>query len=187
MSKFFIINFFLLNYPSMINTLLVMLILFPIKYYKFHPMNMIFILIIYSFFMTLKINYLKLTWMHFILFLIMIGGMMIIFSYITSLISNKLTSINIINLNIIFVKIFYLVLFIVTLNNFLNFNWLINSQELNMPFFSENLNFLTLNKIYSINKFPLMFIMLYLYFSLICIMNICYKFNNPLRKLNFYE
>lgn len=183
----FIINFLNLNYPLILNILILILLSIPIKFNNFHPIKIILILIILTLIISLKINLIKKSWINFFILLIIIGGLMVIFLYITSLNNNLLLKFNLINILKNLLKLFILIVFLI----FIYKTYIIyfNNQDswnLNLNLFEEKNNF-SIIKLFNINKIPLIFIILYLYFSLICIINICYKIKTPLRQINFYE
>nr|YP_002907410.1 NADH dehydrogenase subunit 6 [Diadegma semiclausum]ACF35066.1 NADH dehydrogenase subunit 6 [Diadegma semiclausum] len=185
MKSFFIMNFLNLNYPLILNILVLISLSIPIKFNKYHPMKMILILIFLTLIISLKMNLFKKSWMNFFILLIMVGGLMVIFMYITSLNNNSLMKFNLKNILKNLIKLTILMLFLIFLFKF--YISYFNNQDswnLNLNFIEEKNNF-SMMKLFNINKMPLIFIMLYLYFSLICIMNICYKMKNPLRQINF--
>lgn len=147
------------------------------------------ILILLIFFISIKINFIFNSWISFILFLAIIGGLIIIYIYITRLTRNEIFYLNwkIIILNII--KIFPIILILWIINIYLPINFLIklnisDSWNINNYIFifnQFNLNIL-LNEI---NNNSTYFIIIYIYYSIICIINICYKLKTPLRQLIF--
>lgn len=126
----------------------------------------------------------KTFWFSYILFLIFLGGLLVLFTYVTSLASNELfklskISLIIIILFIIFVtlitlisdKIFYLFNLLSPDNNILNYS---------NNFYSENA--LLLNKLFNfpINIFSIMLI-IYLFLTLLAVVKITNIFEGPLR------
>lgn len=57
LKSFFFDNIFNLNYPLILNILILMLISIPIKFNNFHPLKIIIILILLTFLIFLKINF----------------------------------------------------------------------------------------------------------------------------------
>nr|AZL93293.1 NADH dehydrogenase subunit 6 [Hyposoter sp. ZJUH_2016018] len=187
MIKSFFTNFFNLNYPLILNILILMLISIPMKFNNFHPLKMILILMFITMIISLKMNLLMKSWMNFFIFLIMIGGLMVIFMYITSLNNNSLMKFNLFNIIKNLFKLMILLMFLIYMfKNEILFTNNQDSWNLNINLIEEKNNF-SMMKLFNIYKIPLIFIMLYLYFTLICIMNICYKLKIPLRQINFYE
>nr|AYV91145.1 NADH dehydrogenase subunit 6 [Parantica sita]UXD06487.1 NADH dehydrogenase subunit 6 [Parantica sita]WAX37266.1 NADH dehydrogenase subunit 6 [Parantica sita] len=123
-------------------------------------------------------------WFSYILFLIFLGGLLVLFIYVSSIASNEMFKF--INFNLIFI-IFIVILFISIMYN-LNLKWLIfffNDEMLN--FFSNfmffnNENKINLSKLYNNNTFYLMLMMIiYLYITLIAVVKITNIFFGPLR------
>nr|AZL93449.1 NADH dehydrogenase subunit 6 [Pristaulacus sp. ZJUH_2016030] len=155
----------------------------------FFTLNLFFYIIFLTLFMSINFNSF---WFSFTLFLIMIGGMMILFLYFTSISPNEFFSISKFKIFIILIKLFYIIyltllfLFyfdfftlifslnfyeITFLSMFFNFNYLINLN-------SFNLNPIFIKPIYKISLFIIMFLL----FSLITITKLCLNKNKPLRK-----
>nr|YP_010414117.1 NADH dehydrogenase subunit 6 [Omophron limbatum]URQ84659.1 NADH dehydrogenase subunit 6 [Omophron limbatum] len=129
-------------------------------------------------------------WFSYILFLVMIGGMLILFIYMTSLASNemfkfsmKLT--NLIMLIMIIMIIIYLII------DYMNFNIL--TKNSNLMEFNNNLmnlkneNLLTLKMIYNKPNYLVTLIMVnYLFLTLIAVVKLTNIKYGPLRQ-KFYE
>nr|YP_010372455.1 NADH dehydrogenase subunit 6 [Parantica melaneus]UPA56409.1 NADH dehydrogenase subunit 6 [Parantica melaneus] len=122
-------------------------------------------------------------WFSYILFLIFLGGLLVLFIYVSSIASNEMFKF--INFNI-FIFIF-IILFSSIMYN-LNLKWLIfffNDEMMN--FFSNfmffnNENKINLSKLYNNNTFYLMLMMIiYLYITLIAVVKITNIFFGPLR------
>jgi len=171
-------------YPILINLLILIIIATPSKKIKFNPINFLLLLIIFTLILSLKINFLINSWRSYILFLIIIGGLIIIFIYITSLSNNEISYLNLKIIYINFFKVFPLILiitliFIFFINLEINnlFIWNLNyKKNYNSNFFEIFINFYNFNNLFIIN---------YLFYRLICIINICYKFKLPLRQIFF--
>nr|AZL93383.1 NADH dehydrogenase subunit 6 [Pimpla luctuosa] len=167
-------------YPILLNFLMLMILSLPSKFNKFNPINLTLLLIMLTILISLKLNMMINSWSSYIIFLIMIGGLMIIFMYIMSLANNELFSFNFKYMILNSIKFLPLMIFFLMMmklyfywnNNFIWYNYL------NLNF---NLNFY---EIYHSNYSKMIFfIMNYLFYSMICIMNICYKMKLPLRQL----
>nr|AZF99007.1 NADH dehydrogenase subunit 6 [Megalodontes cephalotes] len=148
-----------------------------IMYKKFlHPLFMVMMLIIYTMNICLiSSNIFISSWYAYILFLVMMGGLLMSFTYMTSIIPNEILKIKDTwpTFKFIFFSILMLIFWLLT---FYEFNYL---YPMNM-----NLN----NEIYMINslffskysfKITIM-MMIYLFITLIIIMNISYS-NKSLR------
>lgn len=180
----------ILNYPILINSIIIIIIITSHKNNKYHPIILLIILILLTILISLKINIIFKSWTNFILFLIIIGGLIVIYIYITRLINNKNLYINLKNFLIISLKLILIILILILILNILsNNNLYFNSQEIfsfNYNIF-EKKNELIISELYYYNKYSIIFIILYLYYSIICIINICYKTKKPIRQLYLYE
>nr|YP_010554760.1 NADH dehydrogenase subunit 6 [Macrostemum radiatum]UYO79406.1 NADH dehydrogenase subunit 6 [Macrostemum radiatum] len=149
------------------------------------PLTTALILFIQTINITLMMNLnLNIYWISYIFYLMMIGGLLILFMYMCSISSNEIILINLINL-IFLMSVTFLVL--VLLNNYyflfslktwyFNFYW--NSSSLfniisdptmiNNKLFSSNFHFMTI------------MLMNYLLLSLMVISNLISHYNAPLR------
>nr|UFZ13252.1 NADH dehydrogenase subunit 6 [Platychauliodes sp.] len=149
-----------------------------------HPMSMGFILLIQTILISLITGILlKSFWFSYILFLIMLGGMLVLFIYMTSLASNEMfnfsNKIMMINLLSFIALISITSYFYLPLNNFLNSDSLI----MNLSLLKENS--LELNKLYNFPTMNLTILLInYLFLTLIIIVKITDINNGPLRKMN---
>lgn len=171
--------------PILFNIFIIIIISFPSKNNKFNPITLTFILILLTLLISIKIYLIINSWRPYILFLIIIGGLIIIFIYITSLTNNELFSIHFkyILLNIIKILPLIFIFLYLWLINFLPNEANNSNIWFNNIFINYYLNFYELNSsnIYENS----LFIINYLFFSIICIINICYKLKSPLRQLFF--
>nr|UFZ13356.1 NADH dehydrogenase subunit 6 [Archichauliodes neoguttiferus] len=149
-----------------------------------HPLSMGFMLLIQTILISLISGLLmKSFWFSYILFLIMLGGMLVLFIYMTSLASNELfqfsNKIMFSNLIILAMSMIYILYMYMPYNNNLS------SDSTLMNFLMLKENSLELNKLYN---FPTMnsTIMLinYLFLTLIIIVKITNINYGPLRKMN---
>nr|ARH54452.1 NADH dehydrogenase subunit 6 [Lissodema cursor] len=150
----------------------------------YHPLSMGLILLLQTLIISLiTSNFFMNFWFSYILFLIMIGGMLILFIYMTSIASNEKFHIS---MNTYFFMQFFIIL-LLTLN-----------PKFFLPLFNMNMlnnELLMLNKNMmmniSMNKFffypfslILLFIIIYLFFALIIITKITNLNMGPLRQMN---
>nr|YP_010987582.1 NADH dehydrogenase subunit 6 [Bledius obscurus]WON65988.1 NADH dehydrogenase subunit 6 [Bledius obscurus] len=140
-----------------------------------HPITMGFTLLIQVLLIALLTNFMILnSWFSYILFLIMIGGMLILFIYMTSLASNekfKFSS-----------KIFFMIFFFLILEIFMYFINFLYSMKLNnfLTFSFFNFNF---NKFFMFPSFLiLLIIIIYLFIALIATVKITNFKHGPLRQ-----
>nr|QID03743.1 NADH dehydrogenase subunit 6 [Oxya hainanensis] len=151
-----------------------------------HPMSMMLFII----FQTLLIGLLTGTimesfWLSYILFLTFLGGMLVLFIYITSIASNEmfqLKSFTIISIMIMWVFI----MFMFTLIDKMMFvDWFKNSETMNM---NVSINFkemtLSLLKLYNNPSFFItMMMMIYLFLALLAVIKITNINQGPIRKM----
>ncbi|YP_009689510.1 NADH dehydrogenase subunit 6 (mitochondrion) [Anopheles cruzii] len=153
-----------------------------------HPLSMGLMLLIQTFLTCLLTGiYVKTFWFSYILFLIFLGGMLILFIYVTSLSSNEMFNMSFsLSLMSFMIFMFFMMIFLfldktlieqfitnLEMEKILNFNNLINE------------NMLSLNKMYNfpINMITLLLIN-YLFLTLLVTVKITKKFYGPLRPMN---
>nr|YP_009512898.1 NADH dehydrogenase subunit 6 [Zele chlorophthalmus]AXK15290.1 NADH dehydrogenase subunit 6 [Zele chlorophthalmus] len=160
----------------------------PSYTHKFHPMSMMMLLMSFSLILVLKLNYLNSTyWYSYILFLLMIGGVMILFLYLTSISNNELFIVNLKYYSNFFLKIW--VMF-----------FLIYILKLNLSYFNDNSLMLDNYPIHSIYKIEFTFLknlfmnfyitiymLFYLFIMMVSTVLICSKNCIPLRQMYNYE
>nr|YP_010564725.1 NADH dehydrogenase subunit 6 [Volucella nitobei]UZA61115.1 NADH dehydrogenase subunit 6 [Volucella nitobei] len=153
-----------------------------------HPLSMGLMLLIQTVLICLMTGLMtKSFWFSYILFLIFVGGMLILFIYVTSLASNEMFSLSTkMTLTTIMLLMTTLIYLIMTDKMMLIFNSsnneMITITEIN-SFIKENT--LNLNKLYNYptNMITIMLIM-YLLITLIATVKITKLFYGPLRSLN---
>nr|AOY39159.1 NADH dehydrogenase subunit 6 [Meropathus sp. BMNH 675618] len=159
--------------------LLLMNFLFTIMFlFMMHPLSMGMMLFLQTIIIALITGFLNSNfWYSYILFLIMIGGMLILFIYMTSIasnekfkFSNKLMLFMIMLLIISFIIYMNMDTFLVSLNNY--------SMMIN-----KNSNFLSMSKFFNTPSNIIMFIMIiYLFITLIAVVKITNFKMGPLRQ-----
>nr|YP_009912332.1 NADH dehydrogenase subunit 6 [Aedes flavopictus]QLD96851.1 NADH dehydrogenase subunit 6 [Aedes flavopictus] len=163
-------------------------------YYSFifmqmkHPLAMGLMLLIQTFLTSLLTGmFMKTFWFSYVLFLIFMGGMLVLFIYVTSLSSNEMFSLS---MKLIFISIF-------TITSFLMF-YLFFDKSIIEPFINNNemmklpiMNNLMMEDTISLNKmynFPTNLITLllinYLFLTLLVTVKITKKNYGPLRPMN---
>nr|YP_009542272.1 NADH dehydrogenase subunit 6 [Lasiommata deidamia]AYU56845.1 NADH dehydrogenase subunit 6 [Lasiommata deidamia] len=127
-------------------------------------------------------------WFSYILFLVFLGGLLVLFIYVSSIASNEILNISFINKFIIFTSM--MILFLTIFNNN-NLNWLNLSLNedmnnlFNMFLFYSNENNINLFKLYNEQTYLLMAMMIiYLFITLIAVVKITNIFFGPLRSFN---
>nr|QHD26854.1 NADH dehydrogenase subunit 6 [Dioryctria yiai] len=128
----------------------------------------------------------KTYWFSYILFLTFLGGLLVLFIYVSSIASNELFKMSF-NLKIlmIFLMIICIYLSLLNMNNlfWLNFNTNLEMNNFMDNFlFFNNENKINLSKMYNNQTFMLMMMMMiYLFITLIAVVKITNIFYGPLR------
>nr|YP_010936700.1 NADH dehydrogenase subunit 6 [Apanteles gelechiidivoris]WKW91670.1 NADH dehydrogenase subunit 6 [Apanteles gelechiidivoris]WLN31488.1 NADH dehydrogenase subunit 6 [Apanteles gelechiidivoris] len=183
-----LLNFLMLF--SIVDLIMLILVILPSNLFKFHPLIFSILLFLYSIFMSLKLNYLMSNFFYsYILFLIMVGGVMILIMYFTSISSNEFIFYSknyifyfLIKLICIFILIFMFLMFLYfkKIFFFMNNYDLINFKNL----YLENFNFFILKNLYMNMSLDLtIFFIIYLFMMMMFSTMICLKFNIPMRQL----
>nr|YP_010569024.1 NADH dehydrogenase subunit 6 [Chonala masoni]UZC78760.1 NADH dehydrogenase subunit 6 [Chonala masoni] len=154
-----------------------------------HPISMGLLILLQTLFVSLIAGMLiNSYWFSYILFLVFLGGLLVLFIYVSSIASNEM-------MNLFFtIKIFFF-MFIVILNLSIlfknNLNWLnLSFNEdmdnfTNLFLFNHNENYISLLKLYNEQTYLLMIIMIiYLFITLIAVVKITNIFFGPLRSFN---
>nr|ANZ54424.1 NADH dehydrogenase subunit 6 [Hieromantis kurokoi] len=147
-----------------------------------HPLSMGLMILLQTI-LTCMISGLKIKtyWFSYILFLTFLGGLLVLFIYVSSIASNELFSFNF-NLMYTLLLLFISILFFFTLKKKLFFN----SDTLNFFnqfLFFNNENKMNLSKLYNNQTFLLMMMMIiYLFITLLAVVKITNIFFGPLRK-----
>nr|YP_010701135.1 NADH dehydrogenase subunit 6 [Acosmeryx shervillii]WCI21373.1 NADH dehydrogenase subunit 6 [Acosmeryx shervillii] len=151
-----------------------------------HPLSMGMLILIQTLLTCLLSGMLiKTYWFSYILFLTFLGGLLVLFIYVSSIASNEMFSFSN-NKKIMFIMMLTMIMLIQFFFN-KNLNWmnLINNSEMNnfMNFmFLNNENKINLNKLYNNNSSMLMsLLIIYLFITLIAIVKITNIFFGPLR------
>nr|YP_009045530.1 NADH dehydrogenase subunit 6 [Neptis philyra]AHA03894.1 NADH dehydrogenase subunit 6 [Neptis philyra] len=154
-----------------------------------HPLAMGLLILIQTF-LTCLLSGMKIKtyWFSYILFLIFLGGLLVLFIYVSSVASNELFKISLMNK---FSFSFYIFLIFILSSLFKNnLNWMNFSfkDEMNnffyVLFFNNEFNF-NLSKLYNEQTYFLMMMMIiYLFITLIAIVKLQMFFFGPLRSFN---
>nr|QWB85893.1 NADH dehydrogenase subunit 6 [Sachalinobia koltzei] len=148
-----------------------------------HPLSFGLILLMQTILISLITGYMNYNfWFSYILFLIMIGGMLILFIYMTSIASNEKFKFSF-KLFLLFNLIFFSILMLIFIDSFF-FNLNLNSYDLmnqNDSFF----NYFSLMKYFNKPNMMLTYLMInYLLITLIAIVKITKIQSGPLRQKN---
>nr|AVM85453.1 NADH dehydrogenase subunit 6 [Anopheles gambiae] len=153
-----------------------------------HPLSMGLMLLIQTFLTCLITGiYVKSFWFSYVLFLIFLGGMLILFIYVTSLSSNEMFTMSF-KLTMFSLVLFSLSMVIFSILDKTLIEQFIINMEMEKFSMTNNLineNILSLNKMYN---FPTNLITLllinYLFLTLLVTVKITKKFYGPLRPMN---
>nr|YP_009919023.1 NADH dehydrogenase subunit 6 [Norellisoma spinimanum]QMP96616.1 NADH dehydrogenase subunit 6 [Norellisoma spinimanum] len=124
-------------------------------------------------------------WFSYILFLVFLGGMLVLFIYVTSLASNEMFSFSI---KLLFISLFIfftmmIMLFFINKNNLMNYSNMEIKSISNMNSFLME-NSLSLNKLYNYPTNMLTILLMnYLLITLIAVVKITNLFKGPLRPM----
>nr|UJG45524.1 NADH dehydrogenase subunit 6 [Diplonevra concinna] len=144
-----------------------------------HPLSMGFILLLQTLLICMLIGMMSETyWFSYILFLVFLGGMLILFIYITSIASNETFSMSlkiIISSLIMFWIIMFLLYFYSNINNNFIFNNLMNFNIENSTNLIKLFNYPT--------NFITILLMNYLLITLIAVVKITNIFYGPIRQM----
>nr|QYK91729.1 NADH dehydrogenase subunit 6 [Lymantria sinica] len=133
----------------------------------------------------------KTYWFSYILFLILLGGLLVMFIYVSSIASNELflTSFNMkfyFYIMMLSLMLMLLMMYVMK-NNLINTNFSFNSDmdkliNLKNLFINKNLNKINLNKFYNNQTFMMtIMLMIYMFITLIAVVKITNIFYGPLR------
>nr|YP_010894895.1 NADH dehydrogenase subunit 6 [Phortica longipenis]WJW73408.1 NADH dehydrogenase subunit 6 [Phortica longipenis] len=154
----------------------------------FHPLAMGLTLLMQTLLISLLTGLMTKTfWYSYILFLVFLGGMLVLFIYVTSLASNEMfnLSIKLTIFSMMFTLLFIILCFIIDKTS-LSFYLMNNEMEsiFNLKSFLME-NSLSLNKLYNYpTNFITILLMNYLLITLIIIVKITKLFKGPLRLMN---
>nr|AWN56393.1 NADH dehydrogenase subunit 6 [Selenophorus alternans]AWN56432.1 NADH dehydrogenase subunit 6 [Tetracha sp. DPP-2018] len=151
-----------------------------------HPMSMGLILLIQTTTLALMTGLMSFNfWFSYILFLVMVGGMLVLFIYMTSLASNEMFTLSI-NLTITFVMLTSMMMGLILIMDHAILTTLMKTSatmEMNLLLNTFNENLMTLNKIYnSPNNLMTIILINYLLLALIAVVKISSTNYGPLRQ-----
>nr|QZJ45830.1 NADH dehydrogenase subunit 6 [Holotrichia parallela] len=147
-----------------------------------HPMSLGLTLLIQTIVTTLTMGYFNLNfWYSYILFLVMIGGMLVLFIYMTSVASNEKFTFSI-KITLMIILMFLIMLFFMMMMD----PFFPNINNLNTESYSNNMNYtMSLNKFFNTPMSLVMFMMIiYLLMTLIAVVKITNIKSGPLRHSN---
>nr|AHX97843.1 NADH dehydrogenase subunit 6 [Afrocampsis griseosetosus] len=175
-------------YYLIFDVMLMMFILLPLCLNNFHPLILSLVLIIYTLILSIKLNYLNNSyWYSYVIYLIVIGGIMIMFLYLTSIANNEMfkVSLKIYLIYLIMLMVMLMIyMILIKFSGIFNFMIIYNSSE----FYSMVLNneiLLEYKNLYM--KFSMgvnIYLIFYLFFTMVSCVLICLKESLPLRQMN---
>nr|YP_009730136.1 NADH dehydrogenase subunit 6 [Trichoplusia ni]QHS69743.1 NADH dehydrogenase subunit 6 [Trichoplusia ni]ULA45486.1 NADH dehydrogenase subunit 6 [Trichoplusia ni] len=132
----------------------------------------------------------KTYWFSYILFLTFLGGLLVLFIYVSSIASNELFNLSFNFKLIIFLTILIsLLILFMYYNNMMWMNFSFNSDMdnfFNLKLFLNNENKINLSKLYNNQTYLMMMMMIiYLFITLIAVVKITNIFYGPLRSSSF--
>nr|YP_010417502.1 NADH dehydrogenase subunit 6 [Junonia erigone]USF17557.1 NADH dehydrogenase subunit 6 [Junonia erigone] len=151
-----------------------------------HPFSMGLMILIQTLFMCMLSSMLINTyWFSYILFLIFLGGLLVLFIYVSSIASNELFKISLFNKSFFFLLFLLLIISFFFKNNLFWMNFSFNDEMNNFfnlfLFFNNEFNF-NLSKLYNEQTYMLTLMMIiYLFIALIAVVKITNIFFGPLR------
>nr|YP_010292373.1 NADH dehydrogenase subunit 6 [Ludia delegorguei]ULO26124.1 NADH dehydrogenase subunit 6 [Ludia delegorguei] len=157
-----------------------------LMYFLTHPLSMGLMILIQTM-LTCLISgmMIKSYWFSYILFLTFLGGLLVLFIYVSSIASNELFSFNL-NMKIfMLISISLIFFFTMIINNMKWLNLFTDNPEMNnffnmFMFFNENK--INLNKLYNTKTHMLTYLLIiYLFITLIAMVKITNIFYGPLR------
>nr|YP_009913184.1 NADH dehydrogenase subunit 6 [Lelecella limenitoides]QLJ92996.1 NADH dehydrogenase subunit 6 [Lelecella limenitoides] len=172
--------------------MLLSMLLISISIYMFflnHPFSMGLMILIQTLLTCLLSSMLINTyWFSYILFLIFLGGLLVLFIYVSSIASNELFKISIFNKSFFFIIFFIVIGSIISKNNLFWMNFSFNDEMINFfnlfLFFNNEFN-INLSKLYNKQTYLLTVMMIiYLFITLIAVVKITNIFFGPLRSYN---
>nr|YP_009045478.1 NADH dehydrogenase subunit 6 [Argynnis childreni]AHA03829.1 NADH dehydrogenase subunit 6 [Argynnis childreni] len=172
----------------LLSTLLIFISIF--MFFMNHPLSMGLMILIQTLLTCMLSGMLINTyWFSYILFLIFLGGLLVLFIYVSSIASNEMFKISSLNKMLFSMTIFYIILISIYFKNNLNFmNFYFNDEMMNffnlLSFTNNEYNF-NLMKLYNEQTYFLMMMMIiYLFITLIAVVKITNIFFGPLRSYN---
>nr|YP_009053746.1 NADH dehydrogenase subunit 6 [Parnassius apollo]AHC98644.1 NADH dehydrogenase subunit 6 [Parnassius apollo] len=168
-----------------------LIMMFSIMMFFFnHPLSMGLLILLQTLLICLLSGMLINTyWFSYILFLVFLGGLLVLFIYVSSIASNEMFYNNFFSkMTLIFIFSFSMLLSYMYIYNM---NWLnfINNYEMinfkNLFIFFNNENKINLSKLYNnYTHLMMMMLIIYLFITLVAVVNITNIFFGPLRLSN---
>nr|YP_009317204.1 NADH dehydrogenase subunit 6 [Stathmopoda auriferella]AOX13386.1 NADH dehydrogenase subunit 6 [Stathmopoda auriferella] len=151
-----------------------------------HPLSVGFLILIQTTIICIISGlFINTYWFSYILFLTFLGGLLVLFIYVSSIASNELFNFNLFSKKTFLMFLLLLLFFSLTLNFYWK-NFFFNSNDMknlfDYFFFFNNENKLNLFKLYNNQNFLMMIMLIiYLFITLLAIVKITNIFYGPLR------
>nr|YP_009775568.1 NADH dehydrogenase subunit 6 [Pontia edusa]QJA15794.1 NADH dehydrogenase subunit 6 [Pontia edusa] len=154
-----------------------------------HPLSMGLMILIQTLLLSLLLGiYINTYWFSYILFLVFLGGLLVLFIYVSSVASNEMMNFSLkMKMYLLFSIIMFILFSIFKMKNYYLFNNFINNEmnNFNEYFLFFNENKISLSKLYNSQTFlMIMMIIIYLFITLIAVIKITNIFFGPLRSFN---
>nr|QFI35713.1 NADH dehydrogenase subunit 6 [Zerynthia polyxena] len=169
---------------------LMIIMLSILMFFMKHPLSMGLLILIQTLLICMLSGMLSYSyWFSYILFLVFLGGLLVLFIYVSSVAANELFSFNLFNkLFLIFMTIFSLLISTIYLYNmnWLNFSFNCEMDNMfNLFIFFNNENKINLTKLYNNHTYMMMMMLIiYLFITLLAVVKITNIFFGPLRPSN---
>lgn len=176
-------SFIMVTYYLLFLLLFLIIYIFFLNVIKVHPILICIFLVFYTILICLLINFIKNNfWYSYILFLVVVGGVIILFIYFTRILSNEKF---LYLLNYLYIDVIIFLIYLVFLILLINFNFNFENQEYFLDFYKlSNQNYFIKNLYITMYIEINIFLIIYLLFIIICAVLICFKYLIPIRKLN---
>nr|YP_009710443.1 NADH dehydrogenase subunit 6 [Pieris naganum]QFZ96399.1 NADH dehydrogenase subunit 6 [Pieris naganum]QOL10523.1 NADH dehydrogenase subunit 6 [Pieris naganum] len=170
--------------------LMMMILISMFMLFTTHPLSMGLMILIQTLLLSLILGvYINTYWFSYILFLVFLGGLLVLFIYVSSIASNEIMNFSL-KMKMFFLSSIFLmtILLIAQMNNYFSFsNIFINNEmnDLNNNFLFFNEDKIKLTKLYNSQTFMMIImIIIYLFITLIAVIKITNIFFGPLRSFN---
>nr|YP_007627080.1 NADH dehydrogenase subunit 6 [Ommexecha virens]AGC22396.1 NADH dehydrogenase subunit 6 [Ommexecha virens] len=152
-----------------------------------HPMSMMILIILQTFIIGLiSGSMMESFWLSYILFLTFLGGMLVLFIYITSIASNEMFQLKSIALIMSMIMLIIIMMLLILSDKLLFADFFKNNETTNI---NMNLNYqemtMSLSKLYNNPTFIItMIMMIYLFLALLAVVKITNINQGPIRKMS---
>nr|YP_009740898.1 NADH dehydrogenase subunit 6 [Emeiacris maculata]QID03912.1 NADH dehydrogenase subunit 6 [Emeiacris maculata] len=152
-----------------------------------HPMSMMLFIILQTFLIGLMSGtMMESFWLSYILFLTFLGGMLVLFIYITSIASNEMFQLKSIIMVFSFILFIIMMMFMMIMDKMMIMDFFKNTETMNINnFINYQEMTLSLEKLYNNPTFIItMMMMIYLFLALLAVVKITNINQGPIRKMS---